>query len=511
MHPNKFISSIIQLHWIKLLAVSCSNLPARYSLQNAYGNSLSLFASPVNTNFKPFNDLIPVLISSQISPSRPERFTKSEKTLGIFLNQISDTKHANQSRFFGTFSGLMASDILQVVLNHTTGNITPVNKRKQRDCLIISNSIFQYFPSGSRLDDYFRRIESIVLDFYSWFKDEMEATLNIKNRHIMLLKVISTHLNLSFSSCGSDQDPDDRDERDIDFAISSYKLQKQKLPKAVLIHSREKYKITFASVKSRDFTAIFVTLVRPVGWRVFACTATCITVLTLLLTMYSKICNFNEITTGKVTFLLIRAHIDQCTTSYEIRQILHRKLMLQFVYVIWLFYCLLIAATYKSNLVQQLQQPTSTVCASTFKELLEDGRPIVGLGGKRPGEYPNLRQIIRTEAEKLANDKEADKANVLLELLKVYEWSEGRKPDHIVKGKFNMLEDEVMLKVIFAIMKNRYAVHHYQIAKDVIVNNEYWAVKYGPRTRRIVEIIGRLVNGGITDHFRYYDIKYCNS
>ncbi|OXA60072.1 hypothetical protein Fcan01_04936 [Folsomia candida] len=317
----------------------------------------------------------------------------------------------------------MASDILQVVLNHTTGNITPVNKRKQRDCLIISNSIFQYFPSGSRLDDYFRRIESIVLDFYSWFKDEMEATLNIKNRHIMLLKVISTHLNLSFSSCGSDQDPDDRDERDIDFAISSYKLQKQKLPKAVLIHSREKYKITFASVKSRDFTAIFVTLVRPV-------------------------------------------------------------------------------ATYKSNLVQQLQQPTSTVCASTFKELLEDGRPIVGLGGKRPGEYPNLRQIIRTEAEKLANDKEADKANVLLELLKVYEWSEGRKPDHIVKGKFNMLEDEVMLKVIFAIMKNRYAVHHYQIAKDVIVNNEYWAVKYGPRTRRIVEIIGRLVNGGITDHFR---------
>lgn len=244
---------------------------------------------------------------------------------------------------------------------------------------------------------------------------------------------------------------------------------------------------------------MFVALVRPVGWRVFVCTAVTILVLTAVFKGYHRMSDVQIAPASKIALVLFRSHIDQCTTQTEICRILRGKPDLQFLYTVWLFYCLLIAATYRSNLVQQLMKPTSTVSASTFKELLEDGRQIVGLGGKRPGEYPRIKEFIRSEAEKMETKEGRD---VLLNILQVYDSDGGRKPDKILSGKINMLEDQVMLEVVFAIMRDRYGVNNFRIAKDVISNEEYWAVKYGPWTKDIVTIIGRLVNGGLTDFFR---------
>ncbi|XP_035713893.1 uncharacterized protein LOC118438174 [Folsomia candida] len=373
----------------------------------------------------------------------------------------------------------------------------------------------------------------------------MEAILSVKNRHLMIVKVIATHLNLSFTSCGSSQFPENRDDRDIDFAISSYDLQRQKIDSALLIHSREKFVISFAAVKTNDFAAMLVALIRPVGWRVFACSAGLILSITLLLGVYNKVKMYskrtNEIrkpqyltipksgtfealktqkfefqtsprsnvrntvqysTISRITLILFRAHIDQCTSSGMVRKIFTRdQIDLQFLYVIWLFYCLLIATTYKSNLVQQLLSPTSTLSACTFSELLQDDRPIVGFGGRRPGEYPLLLEIISTEAAKFQG---SERGRILTQLIQRYEPTEGRRPDLALSGKINVLEDEAIITGMLALMRNRYSVNHYGKGKDAIVNEEFWSVKYGHYTNDIANVIGRLVNGGITDLFRLH-------
>lgn len=131
--------------------------------------------------------------------------------------------------------------------------------------------------------------------------------------------------------------------------------------------------------------------------------------------------------------------------------------------------------------------------------MLQDDRPIVGFGGRRPGEYPLLLEIISTEAAKFQG---SERGRILTQLIQRYEPTEGRRPDLALSGKINVLEDEAIITGMLALMRNRYSVNHYGKGKDAIVNEEFWSVKYGHYTNDIANVIGRLVNGGITDLFR---------
>lgn len=373
------------------------------------------------------------------------------------------------------------------------------------NCFIIPGQIITSKIPIELLDTHFQATKSILLDYYELYHTDIERVLNVKNRHVMVVKVLLDHLNMSLTSCGSKQHPKDRSQRDIDFTVISYLQQRQKIDgHATLLHSREMYSIQFASVKSQDLSILFGALVNPIGYEVLVAGFLLLLILTVFIAMFYKfkashswdrgLGEFIPTSTDITTFLL-RGQIDQCS-SCKIASKMMKFSMLRFIYGVWLFYCILITSTYKSKLIHQLMQPTSTITANTFEELLEDPRPIVALGGGRNGFHQNVLDII-VEFGLLNGTKTGD---LFLKIIDRYRGRSGdNDPMTLIEGRFNFLDSGARLNLMFSIFEKKFQIENYEISKASFSKPEFWSVKTSWRSKTILATLGQLASSGILD------------
>lgn len=189
-----------------LLAVSLqTNFSELEYLLEARSYRLTLISDKLHKNVNEITSgSVPLVIISRNYFNLVRRSIKSAHTLGVII-QYPSSKDSSLTHQFSKV-GLMSASASPSFVKSLNDTILTYPSDKT-NCFLISRTIFQNAPYVEDMDDYFSRIKSVVFDFYSWHRDEMDATLNVKNRHIMLLKVIVAHLNLSFSSCGEDQYP----------------------------------------------------------------------------------------------------------------------------------------------------------------------------------------------------------------------------------------------------------------------------------------------------------------
>lgn len=372
-----------------------------------------------------------------------------------------------------------------------TSSPTPTDNCFLVPKLIFGNTVMQH-PS---VDVYLHQTKSIILDFYNMFENDVERVVNVKNRHEMIVKVLIEHLNLSLTVCGDSQYPPPP-LRHIDFALTRYDQQKEKLGNATLFHSREFYQVTFAAVKTIDVSVLFASLIRPIGWSVFLSSIGLLLVLSLFISVYYKLRGSKIITQFlTVTYFLLRAHIDQCANRRRTTTLLNHHFDLKLIYGTYLFYCILIIATYKSNLVQELMQPSATISANTFEELVLDNKPLISLGFDRGGQATDLKEFMTMEATRNP---------VFVKLVKKRtRGAEHLDPVFIIKGKVNIIDDGTVLTALITMLERKFQITHFRMGKSVVVNPEFWGIKRSRHEDGVVKTLRQLASSGVLDHFKY--------
>lgn len=372
-------------------------------------------------------------------------------------------------------------------------------------CFMAPKDIFSRRTRLAQVDDYLHRTKSIVLDFYEWYKTDIERVMNVKNRHQMVLKVLIEHFNRSLSSCGPSQFSQNAEEYEIDFSTITSLEMLFKFKTFELFHSREICKIGFSAVRRQDSFLVLVALVKPIGWRIFLTTAILIPLLTMGAFAHQKISEkfvglYNKqrrVPSKKKFFgLLVRAHIDQCVENRQTDLIVGRNMNLRILYMSWLFYCLLVVTTFKSNLIQELMQPEATVSAETFEELLADPRPFVGFDGESGQPYEIWRVLAREAIMHVNRDD-----NIFQQLSKRYKKRGLNTVDDILEGRFNLFDEVNILHRMFQILERKYGIYHYKIAKTFFTNDVFWAVKR-VRHSKFLATLEHLASSGIIDYFR---------
>jgi hypothetical protein len=104
-----------------------------------------------------------------------------------------------------------------------------------------------------------------------------------------------------------------------------------------------------------------------------------------------------------------------------------------------------------------------------------------------------MSQVERTEG--------LEEKKVFQKLLSKYQKID-IKPEEILLRKVSVLDDAFLLDLMFTLLERIFDIKHYKIGSESVLNNEYWAVKYGPNREAIVDVIGKLADGGILDQFR---------
>lgn len=379
-------------------------------------------------------------------------------------------------------------------------NHSPTSKTKR--CLIVPDGIFTSRFSSSVMDDYISRIESILLDHYEWYQDPVQRIVHTKNRHIMLIKVLVERHNLSISNCGRSQFPKNRDQWDIDLAVYTYpqKFHHLGTTNVDLIHSGEQVKVQFAAVRRYDIYTLFVGLVSPMGWKVFAASVLLLVFLTLCIVGYHHhLTDYiipPAVSASRVAEFLMRANIEQCVINAQTTVILGNKIDLKLIYATYLLYCIVISTAFKSNLVQELMKPSATLSSRTFQELVVDSRSIYSLderkGGQSMSAYTSLESEVARYPEK----------SVYQKLLKKYNRRTAPDIDHVLSGKVNIMDEGELLKIMFEILEQKYGLRGYKIGTESIVNDVFWAVKHSEVSTGIRETLRIIISSGIGNHFR---------
>lgn len=343
-------------------------------------------------------------------------------------------------------------------------------------CLLFGHKIFprrQEIPPINKLDAYFRTSQGILLDYYQLARNNYKRARIVKNRHQMVIKVLLERLNLSADACGSRRFSVSASGRHVDFGVSSYTQQRDKRHVAELVHSWEQFKIKFATLKQTLYVGHIKTLIDPIGWMILVASLILGVTLGILLLIQIHVSyifrsknrsHMSPIALTGITIFFVRTLIDQPLDP--VAALGSRVRGIRYLYIAWLSYCFLVNAIYRSNLINTFTQPGHTVHIQTFKDLALDNKTIAGIGKKgRPGQSSNVREVLNAEAS-----ASHQRWGTFHQIGKKYD-KEHIEPAviDILQGRYNYLDDAIMVETAFDIMEKRYGINHYGIGRETIV------------------------------------------
>ncbi|OXA42288.1 hypothetical protein Fcan01_22777 [Folsomia candida] len=406
--------------------------------------------------------------------------TKAVATLFILVG-FETAESIKISRSLSSFTQLGIRREINIVAN---GELIKreITDRWWGKCLLFGPEIFstsRKIPKFNMSDAYFRTSQGIILDYYKLERNNFVRSRIVKNRYQMVIKVLLERLNLSVDACGRHRFPRNGSERHIHFGVSSYIEQSAMSGISQLIHSREQFKVKFATVKQKVYIGNFMTLISPVGWKLLVASVlvgvTLGTLLQIHISLSSKLRTAggqknHPISPILIVMFFVQTFLDQCNdpaVTLGRGNGLHRGI--RYLYLSWLLYCFIVTATYRSNLINMFSQPGHT---THIKGLAIENENIAGMGtSSRPGQRSDVKTILDTEAATSCSKRET-----FQDLGKKYNQKHIQPAAiDILQGRYNYLDDSLLAEAAFEIMDKRFGVNKYAVGEETLVVEEFWA------------------------------------
>ncbi|OXA42630.1 hypothetical protein Fcan01_22528 [Folsomia candida] len=388
----------------------------------------------------------------------------------------------------------------------------------RQKCLIIFTEISKRsnIRSHDEIDNLLRSMSSLVLDFYDKLNQTTRRT-DARSQVHMTLKVIMSHLNVSYSKCPKG---DSAHHVDINWSVDTFQKQLDRRKGSELFWSGNIVQVKFMSCRRVNRFLTFLLLVGPLGFNIFLATLVLIAVhiLTLGLTLNLELKlvgsngNTNNINSKDqyttISSVVVRPLLDQCEERHQTLPSI--KFYFRLILCNWLFYCLIITDTYRSSLVSYLMRPQIGISwLKTFPELKTDQerRRILALGF-RPGQTTSIDEFINSEIESCrhTNPKRVELLqHILQEIADTKALADEKLYDinkQFTSGNMILVADSFLLSACARGFERFVGGRFYELSTESISNRVYWTVSPGPFQRRVTKVMRRLRDAGILDHFQ---------
>jgi len=402
------------------------------------------------------------------------------------------------------------NSIVYFPLKYCADYIAETSKRHVKldmTCFRVSELIYPWKrvdkPLHEQLDSWIITRSNILQELY---KPAFAKRERILNRHLMVIKILILQLNLSVSACDPALFYAERD-LDINFGLI-YPNQMTKLNYS-LFYSRETFKIQFVSPKSvsDDF---LIKIANPIGLNILLVTLITGPTLSLVLSLlsrvrdkaYYRVKSYTPILDLQLIWYFIaltyRAIVDQCASTKHLGKLRFES---RVVYVCWLYYSLLIIATYKSGTIHQLMKPPGSKWITTFKELATDpsNMTLIGLGD-RAGQTADVRGALIAEYNRSNSHKDK---KVFKTILEKYHRPRSAPGKELIQGRVCILDDAFIMQMIPESFEKFYGGSMFGLSSDFVENMEFWSVKKGQVfTVPALHALYNLADSGILEYHR---------
>jgi hypothetical protein len=380
-----------------------------------------------------------------------------------------------------------------LLMNQSDINYNYHPNQDNNNCFIVST---QLYPRPSHpiqhLDNYISSIDNLIFELYK------SKTLRggLRSRQHLLIKIILNYHNLSVSNCKNRKSSTGQEiNLDIDFAVDTNKnstsLNHQ------IFDPWETYSLRFTFIYRKEPRSPLGDLVGPIGSTVLFITAISFPVLLFILLSFSYVSHHFSGTNSSVSFIsitssLLRPLLDQC----EEEELPSNRSYFRLILAPWLFYCLLLSETYRSELRSHMMKPMNKRWLRTYGELVNDSTfqsTTVTFFSDRRGQQFEPQALLGSEFH-LTNPgrRKTILDNILQQINYTDQSFRNRNHDDLVRemneGKTVILGDSFVLQVFSEMSRIKLGTKFYQVSMEGIDRKVLWSV-----TRRRNIIIRTLV------------------
>jgi hypothetical protein len=353
----------------------------------------------------------------------------------------------------------------------------------------------------AQIDSQILSIRNIMLDsyLYSTFDKRVDQMLS---RHHLITKVILEQLNVSVSSCPdpASYPPDRFPISDLNFAVSTAENHKMRSWNSEIFYSGETFVVKFASAFQRNSRQSVFVLIGPIGWKVFIVTVCTAVSIIWILWVSSKL--YDSLKIESVISAVLRPLLDQC----EERKLPTGRFYFRLILLTWLFYCLLVTETYRSELISHMMKHPKQIWMNTFEELSEDTADkcmVVGVGS-RPGQ--DFEDIILSEAINSLTEKRKRRFLAILRkknhtIDRIIALNRTKADKEIAEGSAIIIGDLFIIELFSDALETLAGARFYEPSSEGLPRKIFWSVKYGPFQESILGILKWLRDFGILRHF----------
>lgn len=205
-----------------------------------------------------------------------------------------------------------------------------------------------------------------------------------------------------------------------------------------------------------------------------------------------------------ISSVVIRPIFDQCEERHE--TLPSTKFYFRLILCTWLFYCLIITDTYRSELISYLMRPQIGISWLKKFSLLRPDQHFLRFGF-RPGQTTSVNEFVQAEIES-CRETEPKRAQFLEQILQgisqTSKLMKEKKLDVLKTfsvGGFIAFGDSFLLLSCIRVFERIVGGRFYEVSTDSVENRLYWAVSPGPWHTGVIGTMRRLRDGGILNYF----------
>jgi hypothetical protein len=351
------------------------------------------------------------------------------------------------------------------------------------------------------IDTQFLSIDNLIFEYYE-FSTISGRRKTLRSWQRLAVKVILEHLNLSVSSC---QGPvsvakEDIAANDLSFLVNTIEDHKLRSKYSDIFYSGEVFFVQFASAFHQISRQSLFALIGPLGWKVLIATFLTGVSIICILRVLSNV--LESLRIEPIISTVVRPLLDQC----EERKLPSEKIYFRLILLTWLFYCLIVTETYRSELISHMMKRHEKFWMEKFQEIAEDPTQIVVNLGTRPGHIV-LNKLLYSEFE---NSKKGERRNHFQTILRKLNESVSflstlnrTFPDKEFRdGTVIAMGDRFIVESFSDTLEKIVGSRYYELSMERIISKVYWSVKYGPRQGLIISLLQWLRDCGFLAHFR---------
>lgn len=248
-------------------------------------------------------------------------------------------------------------------------------------------------------------------------------------------------------------------------------------------------KVQFLTAKTVDDRVLWASLIGPLGVHVFITTVALIPILIFIIYAFSR-WERGSISLDDISSAVIRPLFDQCLEN----QLPSTKLYFRLVLAVWLYYCLLVSETYRSELTSFLTRGNDGKWLRTFAEIARNAEKLTFAPANfETNQMLELMSILKSEYEmhaesdgKYSRSIEESYKSLNKTTSGMLKWGQSWRIEWfavlkaIMKGTACLIGSKTQLTAVCEIFRHRYGQSVYQISDDSITSYETWAVWHGP-------------------------------